>query len=721
MLEMRYFNLALCIIYLLVSIFFYHVIWQQFWQKEQPSVLLIQGETPVYEFVAEHVRLNILQGKNPFAATDRVLYPMGWNIAMEDIAPINGFFFLFLRPFLSIHQSFILIMVASVFFSNITMFWLLRMVGIRRAVAAITGLIYGFTPFVSYRLAGHPTYIALYLFTLPAIFFIYLYLAKTQKARLIFSALLGISFVLMLLTNLYFVIMFVLLVGIWFGFSLIFQFHSTWAAVIRLFRYLMFSGIVAVVLLIPWVIEFVANIRFNPRSVPNGFADNIAFSVDPFGFVWPRYVMLYRPLVDFIVTSTGYKPFFEAFIYPGILLVIATFFYMRFRKLLPVLLLPVYATAITLLIFTLGPFLKIGTMQTSIPLPFLIIHYLPYFQMARAPGRFIAPFVFLMSLVFAFLLQYFILKYRKKQWFLLGLVVCIFFIDQWIYIFPPIKMPLPDRIYAFLQKQPKTPLLEIPFSIRDGLKNHGHLHSVWSMQPQFRHNHSLFGIYAGRVPDNQFSWFETHPMFGPLGKLIHLDTRDRKEAVSGVTPKIIKSSIDFLGVEYVLLKEHEPYSSYSAQLLSSQFTPLMKDNGYSLYKKKSGKRTLTTSYRFNTEDSNWILQDGWSHPEKEGRWGIGEISTLFLNAKPQTTKLIFTARAFTEDQVISIYINRTYIQQVPIATSAEMYTVYVPSSVLKDLNMIQFIPATVIQPSQLDVSNPDKRALSVFYETIELQ
>ncbi len=413
--------------------------------------------------------------------------------------------------------------------------------------------------------------------------------------------------------------------------------------------------------------------------------------------------------------------FFEALIYPGILLVITTFIYLKFRKSLPVYLLPVYLTALTLLVFTLGPFLKIATFQTSIPLPYLVIHYLPYFQMARAPGRFIAPFVFLMCIVFAFVIQRILQKNIKKQRLMLAILLTIFFLDHWLYIAPPLSIPIPNKIYSYLRKQTPTPILEIPFTIRDGLKNHGHLHSVWSVEPQFSHNHPLFGIYAGRVPDNQFAWFQTHPFFGPLGRLINIENHDKQHSFKALTQNQLQSASDFFGFQYVLLKEKEDYSSYATKLLSTQFKPIQKDNGYILYQKKSAKRQRTTSYRMNTKDTQWVLLDGWSAPEKEGRWATSNISTLFLNATPQATKLVFKAHSFQPDQKVSIYVNRKKIHVQSITEATNIYTVYVPSGVLRDLNMIQFIPSRVVQPSSIDPSNKDTRTLSVFYETIKLQ
>ncbi len=718
---MRYLTIVFCIIYLLISIFFYHSIWEQLWTPEDPNVLLIQGETPVYEFVAEQVRINILSGYNPFASTDRVLYPMGWNIAMEDIAPFNGFIFLLLRPFLSVHQAFIAIMVLSVFLSNITMYWLLRVVKIRRSIAFISGLLYGFTPFVAYRIAGHPTYIALYLFTLSAIFFLLLYQAKTVRQKSLFAVCLGLSFVLMVLTNLYFVIMFVLLVCLWVLCSFLFQFEKTWLAFRTLFPYIVLSGAVGLVLLTPWMIELIKNIELNPRSVPQGFGDSIVLSSDIFGFFWPRQNRVYTPAVDYIISRFGYKPFYESFIYPGVLLIIPTILYMRYRKKISAYLFPLYMTALTILVLTWGPVLKVGTLQTIIPLPYQIIHYIPYFQMARAPGRFIVGFVFLMCIVFAFLLQYVLVRVRGKQWYILSIIMVVFFIDHTNHIFPPLRMPVPDNIYRYLASQPPTPLLEIPFSIRDGLKNHGHLHSVWSMQPQFRHGHPLFGIYAGRVPDNQFAYFQTHPFFGSLGELIRIENQDKAATMSKLSSQNLAQAADVFGFEYVLLKEKEAYSTYAATLLSTQFKPIMKDNGYVLYKKQSKNRKLTTGIQLSKEDTRNLLQDGWSPPEREGRWAVGGISTLYLNAKSGAQKLILKAHSIAQDQHLTVYMNRKKAAQIPIGVEREKHTIYVSPDMVRDVNMIQFIPSRMIQPKELDPASQDERELSIFYSAIQLE
>ena len=194
-----------------ISVLFYPTIWRQMIVSAPADQLMIQGESPVYEFVAETVRQNILAGKNPFAETRQVLYPLGWQFALDDVAPINGFYFLFLRPFLNIHQSLMMIVLGSVIASGLTMYILLKQLKIESLVALLSSLIFGFTPFVSERIGAHPTYVALYLFALPAIF--WLRLISVPLSNKVWSAVwLGISLALPFVTNLYFAVMLAIMI-----------------------------------------------------------------------------------------------------------------------------------------------------------------------------------------------------------------------------------------------------------------------------------------------------------------------------------------------------------------------------------------------------------------------------------------------------------------------------------------------------------------------------
>lgn len=171
-------------VFFFFSVIFYKNIWYQVINKDPETQLTIQGETPIYEFVAETVKNNLLAFKNPFI-TSSVLYPFGWRFALDDSAPINGIYFIFLRPFLSIHQSFMLITLLSVIVSGLSMYYLLRLLKINKTVSLLVSLVFCFSPFISIRIGAHPTYTAFYLFTLPTIFFLKL-IKSTHKNKKVF-------------------------------------------------------------------------------------------------------------------------------------------------------------------------------------------------------------------------------------------------------------------------------------------------------------------------------------------------------------------------------------------------------------------------------------------------------------------------------------------------------------------------------------------------------
>src|SRR3989344_4828046 len=239
--------------FLIVNLLYYKQIWQQIIFADPQWMLAVQGESHIYELVAEKVRDSISAGANPFSPIMSVMYPFGWNFAPDDVAPINGLYFIFLRPFISIHQSLMLILVLSVLISNISMYIFLRKLGHHQSISFIVSLLFGFTPFVSYRIWGHPTYVALYLFVLPALCFLLLIKETRYWRKVIYSVLLAVTLVIAPLTNLYFTIMIGLMIGVLGLFSIVFDRKKLFSLLYANLKYLIASFTIAFIILIPWL------------------------------------------------------------------------------------------------------------------------------------------------------------------------------------------------------------------------------------------------------------------------------------------------------------------------------------------------------------------------------------------------------------------------------------------------------------------------------------
>lgn len=681
-----------------LSTYFYPTIWQQVVATSSSNELVIQGESPVYEFVAETVRHNILVGQNPFSRTDKVLFPYGWSYALDDVAPINGFFFVPLRYFLTSHQSFMLIVFLSVVISGITMYALLREFGIRKILSLLMSLIYCFTPFVSQRIGAHPTYTALYIFSLPALCFIKFYRTKA-KTKFIYSLLFGMSLALAVLVNLYYAVMLVLLISLLAGSFLIFYYKQSLVFWISNLKYLLVSAVFVIIILLPWLVEVVKVMRFEPADIPTDRNDITTYSANLANYVVPSiFNPLYTNQVSKLIKT---KPFLiksdiENFVYPGFLILLVMIIYPFIRKKFPKFVFPIYITAIVFFVITLGPLLHVGEkVFPGIPLPYTFITQLPYIRMARVPARFVVPYIFLMVIVVSFLTQYLYIKLKGWRAATILLLLCILvFFDQRARLPQPTATLVPTKIYSYLSKEPSSPLLEIPFSIRDSIKYYGYMHAHWSPYTTLYHQKPIFGTYSGRINNLAYNYFTDNPIIGPIGKAIDLKTANPDSVIDSIDKEAFKRALNFYGLKFVLLNDDEVYSKKIASFLRQvQFSQVQEDNGYSLWERQLDPISLNSSY-FDGNDDKLIFLYGWSDrdPLTNSRWIMREKVNLLLSFNPVTDDAFtLEAKAYTGKQTIKIYVNNLYAGSMTFdEVEFQRKTIQLPAGLVSGIANIQF-------------------------------
>jgi len=573
--------------FLIINVLYYGQAWQQVIYPDPSGILTAQGESHIYELVAEKVRENILLGNNPFSPISSVMYPTGWNFAPDDVAPINGFYFILLRPLFSIHQAFMLITVLGVLLSNVSMYLLLRQIGHQKPVAFLVSLLFGFTPFVSYRIWGHPTYVAFYIFSLPALFFILLLKNKKSSRGVWYTIGLAISLALAPLTNLYFTVMMGLLVAVVITVGLVFERKLLINTIRKIVKPLIVAILLSLTLLTPWLVMVLKSLARYGYSEARPVTDSVLLSADLLSPLWPARNPFYAPLVDSLSNKLNFKPWFETFMYPGIILLTLSLLYIKIRNKLNSFLLVLYTSAGMLLILTLGPFLRIGGHTSTINLPYQLLYRLPFIQMARAPARFIVPVIFLLSLVGASVLSFLLRKTAQtKKLLVITILVGIVIVDHSVLPAKVETIILPVNIYNYLSTHPQGPLLEIPFTVRDGIKNFGYANSVWTTRAQILHGHPVFSIYAGRVPTQLFENYKSDPLLKTFGALVDVTTKDQSQVVNQFDIKAAQQSVEKYQLQYVLLKNNETYSDVSGILLDELgFSPKMHDSGYTLWKK----------------------------------------------------------------------------------------------------------------------------------------
>lgn len=720
--------ILICCFYLGVSLLFNFQIWKQVFIQEPAGAIFISGESPIYEYVAERVYQNLLAKKNPFASIPDVLYPLGWNFALDDISPLNGIYFLLLRPFLSIHQSLMFIVVAGIFAANFTMYLLLRLLKIEKRTAFLFGLVYGFTPFLSLRVGGHPSYTAFYVFPLLALLFLFLTQKKNPLFKVGISILLGISLVITVLTNLYFAVMVAVMLFLLVLFYSLTNRTVLFQVVKTELIYLIFTLLTAIILLIPWFVRVYRLILFQQYSQPPSLVDTVAFSSDLFGIFIPSYLNpFYSLFVAFVVKKIpAFGAIFENFIYPGVLILVPLCLMLIFHKQLKkhiTSLLPLLLTSFIFWIFTLGPYMHILGRKLSIPLPYIFLSFIPYLQMARAPGRFIVPFIFLGSIVSAVLIDS-LLKKKKAQTknYIFFFLLLIFFIDQ-SYSAPPFGIKtIPVKIYDYISARNSGPILEIPFAIRDGLDYLGDIHAVWSFRSQLMHKQPIFGAYFGRINETTFSYYRNDALLGTLGQLIDRGSTNTGEIVKNMNINRMNDSADFLGIEHSILDTNASYATPVKSILEKiGFSQVFIDNGYALFQRKPEKKEFTR-IQFGSETDNLFLEQGWGEREESGRWVIGNVAQVIFRLKEShPLKLKFSAKTLQTPQEMTVYANKKSIGTISMGTNLRTYTFFANEELRDGINIITLRFSKTFFMNNFGVRVRDRRPLAAFFTNITIE
>src|SRR3989344_2057373 len=728
--------------YLLIIIFFYvgtnflfnFYVWQQLILKELPDRIGIFGEWPIYEYVAETIRKNILSGKNPFSDITQVLYPFGWNFALEDMSPINGFYFLFTRPFFTVHQSFAFIVLFSIFVSNISMYMLLRRLTVSKRTSFIMSLVFGYAPFMVIRF-GHPTYLALYLFSLFFLFALCMKETKNKKNKVFWAFLLGIICCVSVLTNLYYTLMIAFLCFSFSIFLLIFDRVKLLRGLRQLFPWVFISLGTIGFLLFPWFMKVHESFLFGYRVYAVSFIDSITYSADLISIFMPGSANpIYGEFFQFITLHymSFMKPSFENFIYPGFLILGTYFYFIFYKKQITQSVIkkmwPFFVISIFFWILALGPFLHILGRKFPIPLPYLVLHITPYFNMARSPGRFIVPFIFLATIIAAFVIDD-VAKNKLKvkisrNLFFLNLIL-IFFLDQsYTAVLPmPNFRVLTPKIYTYIQSHGKGPLLEVPFSVRDGLRFQGDYNSIWLPTAQLKHGQKIFSLYGGRIRDDIFDYYKNDPLFGSIDRLINKPNKQEK-TITEKAQKEITRSLEFFDIHYILLKTDEVYSKTAYALFSHiGFQKVMEDHGYLLLYKKNEEYSLSPSkIDLESKHSDLYLTEGWTAAEPTGRWVVGKRARmLFKTNNTSSINVQFRAYTLVENQKMEIYINKSKTTEILLQKDPKTYSFVINTHMVKGINRLVFKFSDTIKPADVFPKNLDKRDLSAFLYTVSFQ
>ena len=600
--------------FLLISLIFNFTLWRDLFTYSPQKIVL--NDSILTEFLTETSYQNILHFKNPFI-TNRILFPFEINFSFNDPIIVNIIFLFFLRPFLSIHQSSLVIILINIFLANILMFYSLIRSKLNIKAAFISACVFGFTPLISQIIVnGHYTYTTIYLFPLLYLALHSFIFSKTLLRKNLHSFLIGAVLAFSAITNIYYLLGQILAISFFAAYRVILDWKQMKNFIIKNYRYFFITILTFIIIIAPWLIQ-VRNVYLSQTPTnTKSFYGAIDLSADLASFFIPNelnpfYSQLVLKFSDSSIYLSKFSKFFFdnrlSFAYPGLLIILSFAYLLIAKKTLSIKLKkrinPFFYSTLFFALLTLGPFLKIfrrwhipleENIPVVIPLPFLLLHYLPGFYMVRAPARFIPIFVFFATIVMAYVLDSIFRKFSKKSGIIFFLVLLfIFLLDQYYSIQNEIYKKIPYNAYLKIKSDSiKSTVLEIPLNVRDGLKYKGFVYATSPMLGSLIHGKSIIGGYLPRVDQKVYEYYESLPFIEYVLNSVDKGNYDfLKEKPKEPKITIFKGSLEEvnnelreLNIKYILLKNDEKYTKTITDLITQvEFKKIMTDFDYDLY------------------------------------------------------------------------------------------------------------------------------------------
>ncbi len=163
-----------------------------------------------------------------------------------------------------------------------------------------------------------------------------------------------------------------------------------------------------------------------------------------------------------------------------------------------------------------GPFLRIGGINTLLPTPWTFIRYVPGLGEARMPGRIAIVVAMAAAVLFAIALAALTRGATpRRRRGILAIVGVALACELWPAPRPLYPASIP-AVYEIIRRDPRpVSVLELPFGLKDGLVDNGHF-SPGAQFRQIAHGKRLIGGYLSRISDRTRTRYEAEPITAAL-------------------------------------------------------------------------------------------------------------------------------------------------------------------------------------------------------------
>lgn len=514
------------------------------------QILGTPGDAPLYLWNAWWFKYSLFSLHSPFFS-DLIAHPLGANLAFSSLTLTNSLYIGLIDLLTSPVVAFNIFTISSMALAAFGMYLLVDWLVANKYAAFIGGAMFAFNSVVFNKALGHYNYLSVYLIPFFLLFFAKIFIERKKKQAVLAAIFLALSFY----NDYYYtlgLIFFASLIGLWCMFKQKTQLKDN----LRLLGIFLGSWLV---MISPLLILAVKGALAGDFPLANLAQVNL-YSADPRSFFIPP--ALHTVFGSWFVNYYNTLNYHNSTVYVGFsLLVLALVGYFVGKETKQKLPSGVWAaTAAFFFFFALGPLLyldgtifDINQLKLTIPLPYLLVSFVPFIKGILVPARLIIFMDLALIVLASFALKAIFEKAAVKKitkFFIASLFIGIF-------IFENISVPLPVNavtalpFYEELGRQSDDfTLLELPFALSTSFYTLGSVpSSAVTQYYQAVHHKKILGGWISRVPD---SYYEFYAKITGLDYLIN-PQQVMMEDDMVKTRDQAKANFQKLGIRYVII------------------------------------------------------------------------------------------------------------------------------------------------------------------------
>jgi hypothetical protein len=645
--------------------------------------------------------------------SDYIFYPLGISLVLYTYNLFNALVSLPLQPWLGLPAIANLINVLSLAFSGYGTYLLLRYL-LRvdeqqearvlplECAAFIGGLVYAFSSYhFVYAALGHNELVTTQWLPLYTLF-----LTKTLRERQWRNAVLaGVFAALAMLCDMLFGVFLAFMTLVVLGFVGLRRVATVAFAKrfgVLLLAFLVLYGAVAY----PVLREFSRG-----DYAMEGWGHSEKLLVDLWGFLTPTSL---HPLLggdwtqELIAVREGTARFVDVnTVFVGwAVLVLALFASVRHWARLKAWTLGAIASAV----LAMGPLLHVNGrslfdldgLQVNVPLPFLILHYIPFVNANRVPHRFSAVLTLCLAVLVGFAAYTILLRVRGRT-----VVLGVSAVLSALVLFEHLSVPMPltdarvpEWYYTLAEEPGDFAILEFPLGWRNSFGVFG-VERTQTEYYQTVHHKRLPSGNISRNPPFKFDYFRRIPIFDSIASIELYEELDPARVEQDRLS--VNDLIYFFDIRYLVFQpivpNRPPYSDTRPQVeeYAQQVFPVERvyqdESGLTVYKVQQPGARMKISIDFGTEGARLYQGEGWSRDEVIGdataNWSESTTARVFVPVRElKDYELSFRALAFayegSPEQTLQVTINGHRLpERFTIGGYWENYTLAVTAQYLK--------------------------------------